>query len=252
MSDVRPHAQVGPPLRTDKLHRQVEQHLLALIHSGFYRPGERLPSEIDLARQIGVSRPTLREALLHLKQAGVVVRKHGVGTFVASAYGLHLESGLERLESVQEMAARQGVEARIEALESSLEGASDDVAEWLGIEPGAPLTTIRRTIVVDGKPVAYMVDAVLPSLLTPQDIDSSFGGSVLDVLRQQPHVHVAQAIAHIVPVNADGFLAGRLRVRVGQALLLLEELLVEDEGAPIEFSRNYFAPDCFRFHIIRR
>ena len=66
-------------------------------------PGEQLPAEVYLATQLGISRPTLREALLSLEREGFVVRKHGVGTFVTPGYGRRLESGLECLESVLEM-----------------------------------------------------------------------------------------------------------------------------------------------------
>ena len=72
-------------LKIDKtpLYLQARQHLLALIEDGTFRPGEQLPSEADLAGQLGISRPTLREALQHLERQGLIVRKHGVGTFVS-------------------------------------------------------------------------------------------------------------------------------------------------------------------------
>jgi GntR family transcriptional regulator len=238
--------------RSDRLYRQAEQRLLELIERGTYAPGEQIPSEVDLAAQFGISRPTLREALLHLEQAGAIVRKHGVGTFVASAYGLRLESGLERLESVFQMTARQGMEAHIEGLACDQEPAEPAVAERLAIPPGTPLTTVRRTIVVDGRPAAYMLDLAPPDILSPQDIGESFSGSVLDVLRQRPDLHVSQAVADIVPVDADALLAERLSIRPGQAILLLEEVLLAEGGIPIEFSRNYFVPSMFRFHVLRR
>jgi GntR family transcriptional regulator len=239
-------------LRSDRLYLQAEQRLLELIESGTYAPGEQLPSEVELAAQFGISRPTLREALLHLEQAGAIVRKHGVGTFVASAYGLRLESGLERLESVFEMTARQGMEARIEGLACTQEPAEAAVAERLALAPGTHVTAVRRTIVVDDRPAAYMLDLAPPSVLSPSDIDESFNGSVLDVLRQRSDLRVSQAVADIVPVNADGFLADRLSVRPGQAILLLEEVLLAEGGVPIEFSRNYFVSSMFRFHVLRR
>ena len=238
--------------RSDRLHHQAEQRLLELIECGTYAPGDQLPSEVELAAQFGISRPTLREALLHLEQAGAIVRKHGVGTFVTSAYGLQLESGLERLESLFEMTARQGMQARIEGLTCSQEPAEPIVAERLGLEPGTHLTAVRRTIVVDDRPAAYMLDLAPPEILSPQDIGDSFNGSVLDVLRQRPGLSVAQAVADIVPVNADALVAERLGVRPGQALLLLEEVLLAEGGVPIEFSRNYFVPSMFRFHVLRR
>ena len=239
-------------LKADKLHLQAQQHLRNLINSGAYRPGDKLPSEVDLAAELGISRPTLREALLHLAQEGLIVRTHGVGTFVANGYQLQLESGLECLESVLELGARQGMQVGIDDLHVQVEPADSEVSEKLRIAPGSSLTAVRRVIVVDRTPVAYMLDLVPPSVLSPTDVDETFEGSVLDLLREKRDLRVAQAVADIIPVNADAFLAEKLGVRPQQALLLLEETLFDEDGEAVEFSRNYFLPNFFRFHVVRR
>jgi GntR family transcriptional regulator len=242
------------PLRANKLSLsvQAQHYLLSLIESGTYQPGEQLPSEADLAAQLGISRPTLREALQNLDQEGVVIRRHGVGTFVAPGYRYRLETGLERLESVLALAGRQGLQAQVDDLEVREEPANADMAAELQVPPGTPLTNIRRAIVVDGRPAAYMHDVAPSLILSPADVDGTFNGSVLDLLRQKQDIRVAQAVANIVAVNADSVLARKLDVNPQQALLLLEETLFDDENTVVEFSRNYFIPECFRFHVVRR
>lgn len=241
------------PIRTSRisLSLQAQQYLLSLIEDGSYEPGEQLPSEFELAAQLGISRPTLREALLNLEQEGFIVRKHGVGTFVAAGYRNRLESGLERLESVLELAAQQKMRVAVRDLVVSEEPAGAELAEWIRITPGLPVTVVRRVIVVDEVPVAYLVDSVPGSILSPADVTADFHGSVLDLLRQKPGVRVAHAVANIVAINADPFLAGKLGVNPGQALLLLEETVHDGAGQPFEFSRNYFVPEFFRFRVVR-
>ncbi len=242
------------PLKTSNLPLalQTRQHLLGLIENGTYQPGEQLPSEANLAAQLGISRPTLREALLNLEQEGIITRKHGVGTFVAPGYGLQLESGLECLESILELAARQGLQLKFDALQVQKEPADPDLADKLQITPGTPLTNIHRVIVADRTPVAYMLDVVPSPILSPTDVDEKFNGSVLDLLKQNQNVQITQAMTNIVALNADAFLADKLNLEPGQAVLLLEETLFDQEGGAVEFSRNYFIPDFFRFHIVRR
>jgi GntR family transcriptional regulator len=242
------------PLRPNRvsLSTQAQQYLLELIENGTYQPGEQLPSEADLAAQLGISRPTLREALLNLEQDGMIVRKHGVGTFIAQDYGHRLETGLERLESILQLAARQGKLIGVSALQVQAEPADEEAAETLQISPGTPVTSVRRVLVVDGKPVAFMIDVALSSTLSPADVDETFNGSVLDLLKQKPDLRIAQAVAHIVAINADDGLAEKLAVQPQQALLLMEETLFDEEGAPVEFSQNYFIPDFFRFRVVRR
>jgi len=242
------------PLRPNRvsLSTQAQQYLLELIENGTYQPGEQFPSEADLAAQLGISRPTLREALLNLEQDGMIVRKHGVGTFIAQDYGHRLETGLERLESILQLAARQGKQVGVSALQVQAEPADEKAAETLQIAPDTPVTSVRRVLVVDGKPVAFMADIALSSTLSPADVDETFNGSVLDLLKQKPDLQIAQAVAQIVAVNADDGLAEKLAVLPQQALLLMEETLFDEESAPLEFSRNYFIPDFFRFRVIRR
>jgi GntR family transcriptional regulator len=241
------------PIKTKvSLPDQAREYLLGLIEDGTYDPGEQLPSENELATQLGISRPTLREALLNLEGENVVVRKHGVGTFVAPGYVRQLESGLECLESLLELASKQGARVQVSDLRVELEPADADVADRLKVPAGTLVTGVRRVLVLEGAPVAYMVDAALPETLAPDSVDEAFQGSVLDLLRQQHRLEISQAVANIVATNAGALLASRLQVQPEQALLLLEETLFDDQGKAVEFSKNYFVPDYFRFHVVRR
>lgn len=242
------------PLRASKLSlsAQAKEYLLDLIETGIYAPGMRLPSEAELANQLGISRPTLREALYNMEQEGAIVRKHGVGTFIAPSNALQLESGLEELESMLKLARRQGLELVCEGLDVREERADSEVARRLRIPLNTAVTCVRRVLVADGKPVCYMWDAVLASALPPEEVNGSFDGSVLDLLRGKSDLQVNQAVANIVALNAAPELATTLGLEPGQAVLLMEEIVYDDQGTPIEFSRNYFVPTFFRFRVIRR
>ena len=242
------------PLKVERasLPVQTQQYLLSLLENGVYQPGDQLPSENELASQLGISRPTLREALRNLEQDGVVIRKHGVGTFVSHAFGDRLESGLERLESILELAGRQGLQLSYDALQVWEEAADKELAETLQVSPGTVLTNVSRVIKGEGRPVAYMVDVVRATVLGPDDVDGDFNGSVLDLLRQKPELRVDQAVADIVALDADADLARQLEIEPGRAVLLVQETMYDGAGSAIGFSRNFFNPDFFRFHIIRR
>lgn len=248
------NSDVVRPLKTnrDSLSTQALQYLTGLLEDGAYQAGEQLPSEADLAAQLGISRPTLREALLNLEQEGLVVRKHGVGTFVTAGYESRLESGLERLESILELAARQEMQLTYDDLLVREEAAEPGLDDKLQIAPGSSVTKVQRVIQSEGRPVAYMVDLVPSAILPAAAIDRTFSGSVLDLLRKNHNTEIAQAVADIVALNADGSLAQRLAVEPGEAVLLLEEVLFDAAGRAIGCSRNYFLPDFFRFHVVRR
>jgi len=241
------------PLKVNRLplSLQAQRYLRHAIENGTYQPGERLPSEANLAGELGISRGTLREALLNLEQEGMIVRKHGVGTFVAPGCEHRLESGLERLESILELAARRGLETKFDALQVREEPADAELADRLQATPGTLVTSVLRVIVVDKVPVAYMRDVVLSSILPSVAVDESFNGSVLDLLKHKREQPIAQAMADIVALNADASLADKLGVNPGQAVLLIEETLFDKRGMSIGFSENYFVPDFFRFRVVR-
>jgi len=75
---------------------------------------------------------------------------------------------------------------------------------------------------------------------------------VLDLLREKQLTEIGQVVAHIVAVTADRRLSDKLKVKRGQALLLLEETVFTGGGEIVECSRNYFVPDHFQFHVVRR
>jgi GntR family transcriptional regulator len=242
------------PFLTDRrpLHVRVREHLRTLIAEGGYRIGQQLPPETELAAELGVSRTTLREALLGLEREGIIVRKHGVGTFVAPGYEQRLESGLEQLDSLVTWAARQGIQVRCKDLQVQEELADQELAERLEVTPGSPVTSVRRVIVVGGVAVAYMLDVAPTSILSPASVEETFDGSVLDCLRQQEGLQISHAIAEVVALNADALLAEKLGLEPDQAVLLMEETLFNEQGTAVEFSRNYFVPEHFNFRIVRR
>ena len=81
-----------------------------LIQNEVYKPGEKLPSEEELAGLLGVSRPTLRVAIGYLESQGLLIRRHGVGTFISNSQAENITGeGLEVVESVCDLAERLGL-----------------------------------------------------------------------------------------------------------------------------------------------
>lgn len=108
---------------------QVETTLTKLILQ--QQPGDQLPPEPDLARHLGVSRPTLREVLRTFAERGLLVRRQGVGTFVASRLPV-LETGLEVLESLERMADRLGLATEMAHLAIAERQATEQELRGLG------------------------------------------------------------------------------------------------------------------------
>ena len=116
--------------------------LRAEIAAGRYRPGERLPAEPDLAGQLGVSRPTLREAFRLLHEEGLVRREHGSGTYVRERPALR--NNLERNFGVTSLIESFGLEPGIAERSVGEEPANEEIAAALGVEPGTLLLAVDQ------------------------------------------------------------------------------------------------------------
>lgn len=125
--------------------------------------------------------------------------------------------------------------------------ADRELASRLQVEKGAPITSIRRIIVVDGSPAAYMADQVLRTWLRASEVDGCFNGSVLDLLRQKPGLHIGQALARIIATEAKSSLARKLGISPRRAVLLLEETLFDTQGCRSDSRATTFCPRAFSF-----
>jgi GntR family transcriptional regulator len=214
------------------------------------RPGERLPSEPDLAKRLGVSRATLREAMRTFETQGLIRRQQGVGTFVLRPTHI-LDSGLEVLESIETLAERIGLEVSLGEFKIALRPARQEEDAALGNEAGAQVTHISRVILAEGRPVAFLIDILPPDVLSPEDLPSSFSGSVLDLLIQRGDPQLVNSNCEIGAVAATSEVARALNIQRGDALLRFISRLYSVDGRAIDYSLSYFLPGYFRFHVIR-
>ena len=212
--------------------------------------GQRLPSEPDLAKQLGVSRATLREAMRSFETQGLIRRRQGSGTFVVGKVQA-LDSGLEVLESLDTIAKRMGLERSVSDLNIESVTADEEMAQSLEVPLGANLTRVRRVVRADSRPVAYLVDVLPDDILHPKDLPSDFNGSVLDYLLDRGDV-LATSRANVSAIGASADVAKPLEIQRGDVLLHFHAQLYDGNGKIVDSSLSYFITGYFHFHIVRR
>jgi GntR family transcriptional regulator len=214
-------------------------------------PGTKLPSEPKLAKKLGVSRATLREAMRTFESQGLLRRRQGLGTFVAGPKQI-IESGLEVLESIETLAENLEMDVAMGELTISNLEASPLQADKLDLNEGDPLTEVRRVILTNQTPVAYLIDILPEHILNEKMLTPAFTGSVLDLLIKIGSPQLSISKTEISAINAPTDVAKALEIQRGDTLLLLYGLLYDKEGSPIDLSYSYFLPGHFRLHIIRK
>lgn len=212
--------------------------------------GQRLTSEPELAKQLGVSRATLREAMRTFETQGVIRRRQGSGTYVVGKVPV-IDAGLEALESLDTMAHRLNLAITLGELHIEQVEADKETADGLGVAEKTRVTRIRRVMCADGRPVAYLMDILPADLLKPEELSDQFNGSVLDfMLGRGDSLTVSRAA--ISATNATAEVAKALEIQRGDVLLQFVSQLYANGGKVVDYTVSYFIPGYFNFHVVRR
>ncbi|MBN2556178.1 MAG: GntR family transcriptional regulator [Anaerolineales bacterium] len=231
------------------LYQRTADALMGILET--MAPGAYLPSEPKLAKQLGVSRATLREAMRTFEARGWIVRKQGVGTYVTQPPQV-IETGLELLESIESMAARIGMDVDMGELSIKERPANKEDARWLELREQNPLVEIARVIRTENRPVAYLIDILPMDILPVETLRKGFKGSVLDLLIRRGDPALGYSMTDITAVPASPTIARKMSIQRGDELLCLKACLYTRDRRPIDHSYSYFLPGTFRFHVVRR
>ncbi len=231
------------------LYLQVIDRLKSDIDKGIYKENEKLPSEFELSKSLGVSRATLREALRLLEEENVIVRRHGVGTFVNPKPVF--TSGIEQLSSISSMIEQAGMEPGTIFLKATEEKSTEDDVTRFQTEMDDNVITLERVRTADGEPVVYCIDKVPASYLPKQFVNNK-DVSIFSALEQSGAIHVAYAVTFIDPIGYHEQVSPILNCGPETALLVLKQLHYDDNDRVVLYSKNYFRADKFSFHVVRK
>ncbi|MBQ0139363.1 MAG: GntR family transcriptional regulator [Kurthia sp.] len=231
------------------LYLQVIDHLKADIEAGIFKENEKLPSEFELSKSLGVSRATLREALRLLEEENIIIRRHGVGTFVNPKPVF--TSGIEQLTSISSMIMDAGMEPGTIYLSSEKTISNEEDIKRFQCNEDESILTIKRVRTANNEPVVYCVDQV-PSAFMPKDFEKRYDSSIFSALEETGDVHVAYAVTYIDPLGYHPEVSSVLKSEQDASLLLLTQLHYDDNDRVVLYSKNYFRADKFSFHVVRK
>lgn len=233
---------------TGSLRHRLAEELRDRIHAGEWRPGDRLPSEPQLARSQAVSRSSLRSAIAMLEEQGFISRRHGSGTYVTHRPALLNDLG--RNFGVSSLISATGLEPGSTDETCDLVPAPAAVAVALGIADGSEVSTLRRVRTADGRRVVDSTDWVRADVLGPEDLSEITNGSIYAALAARG-LTVHHGVATLNPGAADAEVALRLDVPRGALLLTIEQVDTTADGVPALVSLEHHLADAFSFTVLR-
>jgi GntR family transcriptional regulator len=241
-----------PQGRSRTLVLELRDQLERAVRSDRMRPGDKLPSEMELASRFAVSRSSVREALKLLEQDGLIDVHHGSGRFVSASAALRVNRPITRFEGVTELLESLGYHPVNEVLSAERVLPTDDERAALGLAAGAAVVRLRRLRRHDGTALMLSSNVFSADLLGGDAIDDvDFSGSLTEWLRSRGHLPVSSA-AEIHAAAIPDEVARLPGVDAGKPWLLISERCVDASGAPVLLSNDFHRGDFFAFHVLRR
>ena len=235
----------GRPLLADVVRRELTR----LILGGEFPVGSKLPNEDRLCERFGVSRVTIREAVRGLIEDGLVIRRHGSGTYVTRRPLIRnsLDVNYSYTEHFQSSGFRPG--RKLVGLRTR--SATEEDAEALAVAVGTPVREIRRVRTADGRPAIFSIDRIPAELLTAALDRSDYAGSLYRVLTDAGHP-ISHAEAILRPEVADKELARILDVSPGTPVQQLRQVDFDVAGSPVMVSDEWHVTSIIELRVYRR
>ncbi|MDX1416930.1 MAG: GntR family transcriptional regulator [Candidatus Promineifilaceae bacterium] len=226
-------------------YRQLYEILRRDIIEGQRAPGELLPSESELIDRYEVSRITVRQAMDLLVQDGLVYRRRGRGTFVATP---KIEQGLTQIISFSEDMRRRGFHAETAVLDSTLLKADKEIAEKLEVVVGEEIARLERLRLADAEPLSIEISHLVHRLC-PGVLAGDYARSPLrELLERHYDLRLVRATQVIRAIGASDDVAHKLSIHPGAPLFYIERVSFSQYNRPVEFLELYHRGDRYALY----
>ncbi|MBO9595907.1 GntR family transcriptional regulator [Niabella pedocola] len=229
------------------LHVQAEQLLRNLIKDPQFANGKLLPNEVDLAKQLAISRTTLRQALNKLVYDGLLIRKKGIGTRVA---GTAVSSKSNNWLSFSQEMQTRGIPIKNYELHVSWVHPEEAIANFFQIAPDKKILKLERLRGRPEAPFVYFVSFFHPRIGLSGEED--FNTPLYEMLEKNHHIVVNLSKEEISAKPASKFIAEKLEIPQGDPVLFRKRFVYDRGERPIEYNLGYYKADSFVYTVESR
>jgi DNA-binding GntR family transcriptional regulator len=227
------------------LYIQIAEALEAALNGAELPLASALPSEHELSQTLGVSRPTIRQALTHLEQRSVLYKRRGVGTFRAP----QAMARPPRLTSLYDELVEQGSVPVTRVLQLRQVPAPESIAQDLHVPTGAPLVYLERLRKVGDRPVVFHTNYLNLDGRPPPDRDELEQGSLYAILRTRYGIELTLASQDVTARAASPPERKHLELGSGGCVLVAQRVSFDATGRGIEWAVNVYPPGTQSFRM---
>jgi GntR family transcriptional regulator len=245
------------PIRRASLANQVEQILTERIKEGLYSPRDKIPTEDQFATEFQVSRATVRAAFNAMTANRMIVRRHGVGTFVSQA--AKLNNPLDQSTDFLELISSSGFEADFKEVLSRMIKPDRVVREKLNLEENQPTFEVHKVFSANGHPVIYsqnyipgwvFKDRMTEEQITKPGATEPFLGFFKDVCYCEIQYYLSDVM---IGMPADyPHITSPMKVDQNMPILVIDETGFDDQERPVNYAIEYLPGNRMQFSLIRK
>lgn len=230
---------------------QVSALLMKELKSGIFSQADKLPSEMELAEQLGVSRTVIRDSLSDIEREGFVERVRGIGTVINREI-VNMNNRLDLKIEYNQLISESGLSPNVDNVQFTIQPAGEQISQRLGISPEDSVIVCKKRILGDHLPLVYSIDYLALSLfdnINPHEIN--WAEPIFDILEHYCGLIILTDVTEISPVIGSPEIRKLLGCSPEKALLHMEELSYYKPSRPLLYSQAYYT-DFFHFRILRK
>ena len=227
---------------------RAKEAFLELYQAGEFEPGSKLPSEVHMAERLGVSRETWRKALGLLRSDGLLVSKHGSGTYLLER-PRRIANDLSQLQSMSKMIAAAGIHEEESHVECSVGHAPSDVSRFFETPATEEFFVLRRIRRADCGIISASL-SYLPRKYAPE-LREHVAASLFASLEQEHGIRISRALTELFIPSQDDPLRAALQLPEGCDAFGFRQYHYDSRGNPLIYSLDCLRSDLFHFTIMR-
>jgi GntR family transcriptional regulator len=236
-------------INTGSRSEQVKIYLRNYIHRNGLTDGDQLPSEASIAKTLGVSRNTLREAYIELESEGVIIRRHGIGTFVANPR--RISDSLNTFAPFSQLIKDSGFEPHFTTISNGEMIPPGDVAELFNLSSNLPVHYLQRTVGAGSQPVIYIEDYFSPEIPTKRLDWNRFDGDLVKFLSDRLETQLNYFESKIRAAALRQEVAPFLQLEANTPVLSVCSTIYTEENHPVVCSKINFNSNIIEMNIVR-
>jgi GntR family transcriptional regulator len=236
--------------RSEPVTIKINQIIRERVKNGSYRPGSRLPSELELAEEFGVSRSTLRIAVNSLVSEGVIIRKHGNGSFI-NQHAVQFNTQLQNLWSFPQLIRESGRTPDIKFINGYFRQSTKSEETILELNSSQQVYILQRLFLADNFPAIHSTNIIPSSLFVSVNpiIDTQL--SIYEFLSEYCNLDLIYSVSDLhaapVPEEVNKF----LQISSERSVIVFNDVFYTKDSQPVVLGLNYYNDQILSLRLVR-